>query len=131
MAKILYGAQRSDFLCCQDIIDILEWADHEVLKISDAGQLFEAMISGQGDLVILFGGPMALGSLANQIDDAALLISGLQAVALAHEEGCEMPVVILETFHLPLKIRELSNTTILQVPCDPGRLLGEVEELLA
>lgn len=131
MAKILYGAQRSDFLCCQAGIDILEWADHSVLKISDAGQLFEAMISGRGDLVILFGGPMTPGSPAQQMDGAALLISGLQAVSLAREQGCEMPVVILETFYLPPEIRESSNTTILPVPCDPGRLLGAVEELLA
>lgn len=130
MAKILLGAQKGDFWCCQDIVDILEWADHEVLKISDAGQLFEAMVSGQVDLVILFGGPMTPGSLAQQVDDAALLISGLQAVSLARERGCEMPVIILETFHLPPEIRKLGNTLILPVPCDPDRLLGEAEELL-
>lgn len=130
MAKILLGAQKSDFWFCQADIDVFEAAGHEVLKIFDAGQLFEMMVSGQGDLAIIFGGPMASGSLANQVDDVAPLIAGLQAVSLAREQGCEIPVIFLETFGLPRKAHRLSNA-ILQVPCDPAILLIAAEELLA
>lgn len=125
MAKILFGAQEADLQLCEASIKGLEEAGHDVLEVSDAGHLLEMMVSGEGDLVIIFGGPMPLGSLAGNS-----LYAGFTVVALAREQGCETPVLILETLVRPQWAWELSNTATLWVPYALKTFLFRVERIL-
>jgi len=128
MAKILVGMREVDLLHCRSLIEELERGHHEVTKIFDAGVLLEAMTSGEGDLVVIFGGPMAVGSLGQRILER--LHAGYEVVAFAREQGYEIPVLFCWTFDPPWGIWKLDNVGFIALPCLPDEFSAAVQEML-